>query len=83
MRSGTRNRPSRPTIVFKKKKCKFCVEKIRNIDYKDVDRLKKHLTEKGKIVSRRITGNCAHHQRKLAIAIRRARDIALLSFVSE
>ncbi|MFC2140260.1 30S ribosomal protein S18 [Candidatus Auribacterota bacterium] len=70
-------------VVFKKKKCRFCIEKIEYIDYKDAERLKRHLTEKGKIIYRKITGNCASHQRKLAVAIKRARNIALLPYVTE
>lgn len=66
----------------RKKKCKFCQEKIEKIDYKDVLRLKKHLTEKGKIISSRITGNCASHQRKLALAVKQARTVALVPYVS-
>jgi len=74
----------RPNMtLIKRKKCKFCLEKVDFIDYKDIEKLRKHLTEKGKIISRRITGNCAHHQRKLTIAIKRARNLALLPFVAE
>lgn len=67
----------------KKRICSFCVEKIPVVDYKDVARLKKYITERGKILPRRISGNCAHHQRMLTVAIKRARIMALLPFVSE
>ncbi|MDI3533944.1 MAG: small subunit ribosomal protein [Thermosediminibacterales bacterium] len=56
---------------------------IDKIDYKDVNRLRKYITERGKILPRRITGNCARHQRQLTVAIKRARNIALLPFTAE
>ncbi len=64
-----------------KKTCEFCAEGIKEIDYKDVNRLRKYLTTRGKILSRRATGTCAYHQRKLTKAIKRARQMALLPFV--
>ncbi|MFZ5591364.1 MAG: 30S ribosomal protein S18 [Desulfurispora sp.] len=67
----------------KKRVCSFCVDKIDRIDFKDVPRLKKFITERGKILPRRISGNCAHHQRMLTVAIKRARNIALLPFTAE
>ncbi|MCF8011447.1 MAG: 30S ribosomal protein S18 [Clostridiales bacterium] len=67
----------------KKKVCNFCVDKIDNIDYKDVHRLKKYVTERGKILPRRISGNCAYHQRQLTKAIKRSRNMALLPFSVE
>lgn len=67
----------------KKKVCNFCVDKMENIDYKDVNRLKKYMTERGKILPRRITGNCAKHQRALTIAIKRARTMALLPYSND
>ncbi len=67
----------------KKKVCGFCVDKIEHIDYKDVYRLRKYITDRGKILPRRITGNCAWHQRQLTVAIKRARNIALLPFTVE
>jgi len=69
-------------IFFKKKVCKFCMQKLK-IDYKDADTLRRFITERGKILPRRITGSCAKHQRALAIAIKRARTIALLPFVTD
>ena len=70
-------RPSR------KKVCNFCVDKVAEIDYKDTNKLKKYITEKGKIVPRRMSGVCAKHQRELAVAIKRARYMALLPYVGE
>ncbi|HAA89059.1 MAG: 30S ribosomal protein S18 [Thermoanaerobacterales bacterium 50_218] len=67
----------------KKKVCSFCVDKIEYVDYKDVNRLRKFITERGKILPRRITGNCAWHQRQLTVAIKRARNMALLPFTVE
>ena len=67
----------------KKKVCTFCVEKIEEIDYKDVAKLKRFITEKGKIIPRRASGVCAEHQRQLAIAIKRARAFALLPYKGE
>lgn len=67
----------------KKKVCAFCVEKIEEIDYKDVAKLRRFVTEKGKIIPRRASGVCAEHQRQLALAIKRARAIALLPYKGE
>ncbi len=68
---------------MKKKVCAFCADKNKKIDYKDVATLKRYVTEKGKIVSRRQTGTCAAHQRELTTAIKRARNIALLTARAE
>lgn len=67
----------------KKKVCQFCVEKAEAIDYKDVNKLRKYVTEKGKMLPRRMTGVCAKHQRMLAEAVKRARIVALLPFKGE
>ena len=67
----------------KKKVCMFCVDKVESIDYKDTSKLRRYVSERGKIVPRRISGNCAKHQRQLTTAIKRARQIALLPFVAE
>lgn len=67
----------------KKKVCAFCVEKAESIDYKDVAKLKRYITEKGKIIPRRTSGTCAEHQRELSVAIKRARVMALLPFKAE
>lgn len=65
---------------FQKKTCRFCADRVASMDYKDVERLRKFLTEKGKVMPRRITGNCAKCQRMLVRAIKRARHSALLAF---
>lgn len=67
----------------KKKVCAFCVEKAESIDYKDINKLRKFVTERGKILPRRISGTCAKHQRELTSAIKRSRNIALLPFTTE
>ena len=67
----------------RKKVCVFCAEKNAVIDYKDVNKLKRYISERGKILPRRITGNCAKHQRALTVAIKRARHIALMPYVME
>lgn len=67
----------------RKKVCSFCVDKVDSIDYKELGRLRKYITERGKILPRRISGNCAKHQRQLTIAIKRARNVALLPFSAE
>ncbi|AJD31078.1 MULTISPECIES: 30S ribosomal protein S18 [Clostridium] len=67
----------------KRKVCTFCMEKSEAIDYKDINKLRKFVTERGKILPRRISGNCAKHQRELTRAIKRARNIALLPFTTE
>lgn len=67
----------------KKRVCMFCTDKIKQIDYKDVAKLRKFVSERGKILPRRITGNCAKDQRKLTIAIKRSRHMALMAFTQE
>ncbi|SET10084.1 30S ribosomal protein S18 [Anaerobranca gottschalkii] len=67
----------------RKKVCNFCVDKIEQIDYKSADKLRKYITDRGKIMPRRISGTCAHHQRQLTTAIKRARILALLPFTAE
>jgi len=67
----------------RRKVCYFCVEKINYIDYKDIKKIKRFVTERGKILPRRISGNCSFHQRKLTSAIKCARNIALLPFKVE
>ena len=67
----------------RRKVCVFCVDKVVFIDYKDVMRLKKYITERGKILPRRVTGNCAKHQRGLTDAIKRSREIALMPYTIE
>ena len=67
----------------KRKPCNFCADKIDDLDYKDSLRLKRYLTERGKILPRRITGNCAHHQRILSAAVKRSREAALIGYIFE
>jgi small subunit ribosomal protein S18 len=67
----------------RRKVCSFCVDKVQEIDYKDAAKLRKFVTERGKILPRRISGTCAKHQRQLTIAIKRARNVALLPFTAE
>ncbi|MDD5173867.1 MAG: 30S ribosomal protein S18 [Candidatus Omnitrophota bacterium] len=69
--------------VYKKKPCRFCMDKIKAIDYLDYQKFHKLLTERGKIMPSRITGTCAKHQRQLAAAIKKARVLALLPFVAD
>lgn len=65
------------------KVCFYCVDKIGSVDYKDVERLRKYISERGKIVPRRVTGNCANHQRQLTVALKQARYMALLPYSAE
>ena len=69
--------------IPRKKVCVFCQEKVEDIDYKDINRLKKFITESGKMLPRRMTGTCAKHQRELSRAIKRARVAALLPFKAD
>ncbi|MCL1991664.1 MAG: 30S ribosomal protein S18 [Spirochaetes bacterium] len=70
-------------VFFKKKVCKFCAPQKLKIDYKEADVLRRFITERGKILPRRITGTCAKHQRAVSLAIKQARSIALLPFVAD
>ena len=76
-RGGRNNRRGRRRV------CSFCVDKAESIDYKDTAKLRKYITERGKILPRRISGNCAKHQRELTEAIKRARIVALLPYTNE
>jgi len=67
----------------KKKVCNFCIDKVECIDYKDVNKLRRYISERGKIIPRRISGNCAKHQRQLTVAIKRARNIAFLPYTTD
>ena len=69
--------------VRTKKVCQFCADKTETIDYKDVEKLKKYVTERGKILPKRITGTCAEHQRAVTKAIKRARIVALLPYTQD
>ena len=74
---GTRKRTRG---FYQKKVCRFCADKVEDIDYKDTKALKNLLTDRGKIIPSRISGNCAYHQRKVTVAIKRARNMALIPF---
>ena len=82
-----RDKDARPRRDYrrrpKRKVCAFCAEKSTWIDYKDVPRLRRFVTERGKILPRRVSGNCARHQRVLAVAIKRARELALLPYTGD
>ena len=67
----------------RRKVCSFCVDKVETIDYKDVPRLRKFISDRSKILPRRVTGTCAAHQRELTTAIKRARHVALLPYTSD
>ena len=77
------DRPMSRGRQARKKVCGFCVDKVENIDYKDIARLRRYMSERGKILPRRVTGTCARHQRELTVAIKRARHLALLPFVAQ
>ncbi|HAE62186.1 30S ribosomal protein S18 [Alkalibacter saccharofermentans] len=74
---------AKPFRRSRKKVCNFCESKSGAIDYKDLKTLSKYVSERGKILPRRVTGNCAKHQRELTVAIKRARSIALLPYTAE
>ena len=76
-------RPARPMNRKRKKVCIFCADKVEFIDYKDSAKLRKFISERGKILPRRISGTCAKHQRELNTAIKRARQVALLPYVTD
>ena len=76
-------RGGRPQRRGRKKVCSFCVDRVEHIDYKDVVKLRKYISERSKIIPRRVTGTCAYHQRQLTLAIKRARHMALLPYVSD
>jgi len=83
----TKDREARPRRDYrrrpKRKVCSFCADKSTYIDYKDVNRLRRFVTERGKILPRRVSGNCAKHQRALAVAVKRARELAFLPYTGE
>ena len=78
-----KERNSRPAKKLRKKVCMFCADRIDRIDYKDLAKLRKCMTERAKILPRRVTGTCAFHHRELTVAVKRARHIALLPYVSD
>jgi small subunit ribosomal protein S18 len=77
-----RGRKKRRRAFPRRKICRFCADKKAKVDYRDPNTLKFFITERGKIIPRRISGNCAHHQRKVAKAIKQARQIALMPYTS-
>lgn len=81
-REDDRDGRAKGKTYFRKKVCRFCANKAK-IDYKDADALRRYMTERGKILPRRITGTCAKHQREVAKAIKRARSICLLPYVAD
>jgi len=81
-REDDRDGRSKGKTFFRKKVCRFCANKAK-IDYKDADALRRYMTERGKILPRRITGTCAKHQREVARSIKRARAICLLPYVAD
>ena len=80
---NTAVRPARPMVRRRKKVCIFRADKVDYIDYKDTAKLRKFISERGKILPRRISGNCAKHQREMNTAIKRARQVALLPYVND
>ena len=79
---GGRRRSGQPTGPIRRKSCYFCKEKIEEVDYKNYNQLRRYISEKGKIRSRRITGACRRHQDQIAVAVKRAREVALLPYVA-
>ena len=77
-----RKRTGAPTGPARRKSCYFCKDKVDEIDYKNVSQLRRYISEKGKIRNRRITGACRRHQRQVAVAVKRAREMALLPYVT-
>ena len=74
---------ARPNRKSRKKVCAFCVDKVEEIDYKDVQKLRKFTSDRAKILPRRVTGTCARHQRELTTAIKRARQVALMAYTAD
>jgi small subunit ribosomal protein S18 len=81
-RSTSKRRPPQGTQI-RKRNCFFCKDKVDEVDYKNVNQLRRYISEKGKIRSRRITGACRRHQRQVSVAVKRAREMALLPYVSD
>ena len=83
-RSSTRRRPGGPREgQARRRNCYFCRDKIQDVDYKDLNQLRRYISERGKIRSRRITGACRRHQNQISVAVKRAREMALLPYVGE
>ena len=79
-RKGGRPAPGGP---IRKRNCYFCREKVEEVDYKNINQLRRYVSEKGKIRNRRISGACRRHQRQVAVAVKRARELALLPYVGD
>ncbi len=77
-----RKRPGASSAPVRRKSCYFCKDKIDEVDYKNFNQLRRYISERGKIRSRRITGTCRRHQKQVAVAVKRAREMALLPYVS-
>ena len=80
-RTGRASGPARLRGPGRRKSCHFCKDKVEEVDYKNVNQLRRYISEKGKIRNRRITGACRRHQRQVAVAVKRAREMALLPYV--
>jgi small subunit ribosomal protein S18 len=78
---GGRKRPGARDAGVRRRNCHFCRDKVEQVDYKNVNQLRRYISEKGKIRSRRITGACRRHQNQLSVAVKRAREMALLPYV--
>lgn len=78
----TRKRPGAASSGGRRKSCFFCKDKVDEVDYKNAAQLRRYISEKGKIRNRRVTGACRRHQRQVAVAVKRAREIALLPYVA-
>jgi small subunit ribosomal protein S18 len=81
-RSTSSSRRGPNTGPIKRRSCQFCRDKVEDVDYKNINLLRRHVSEKGKIRSRRITGTCRRHQRQVAVAVKRAREMALLPYAT-
>ena len=79
----TRKRPGSSTAPGRRKSCHFCKDTIDEVDYKNINQLRRYISEKGKIRNRRISGACRKHQRQVAVAVKRAREMALLPYVAD
>lgn len=82
MGKSSSRQPAASTIKIKKKPCTFCKDKVTHVDYKDANLLRKYISDRGKIRARRVTGNCTQHQRDIAMAIKNARELALLPYTT-
>jgi len=82
-KSGSGDGDKRQRGRKRRKPCSLCVDKLRTIDYKDAYKLRRFITERGKLVPRRVSGNCAQHQRRVVAAVKRSRHVALLPFTTD